>query len=64
MPLYLSPISPSPRSPEARAFVMRFLEYAKKYGVSVAVFRIGDGGDMATYEQKAVEYFGRSFYSA
>jgi hypothetical protein len=43
---------------------MRFLEYAKKYGVSVSVFRIGDGGDMATYEQKAVEYFGRSFYSA
>ena len=51
-------------SPYNIAFVMRFLEYAKKYGVGVAVFRIGDGGDMATYEQKAEQYFGRSFYSA
>jgi hypothetical protein len=49
-------------SPFNIAFVMRFLEYAKKYGVGVAVFRVGDGGDMAIYEQKANEYFGRSFY--
>jgi hypothetical protein len=50
-------------SPYNVAFVMRFLEYAKKHGVGVAVFRTGYLSDMGIYEQKAKEYFGRSFYA-
>ena len=49
-------------SPWNVAYVMRFLEYAQKYGVGAAVFRTGYSGDKSTYEQKAKEYFGRSFY--
>jgi hypothetical protein len=46
------------------AYVMRLLEYAEKHGVGATVFRIGYLSDKNIYEQKAKEYFGRSFHIA
>ena len=51
-------------SPWNVAYVMRVLEYAEMYGVGAAVFRTGYSGDKEIYEQKAKEYFGRSFHIA
>jgi hypothetical protein len=49
-------------SPWNVAYVMRVLEYGEKYGVGIAVFRIGYLQDKTTYEQKAKEFFGRSLH--
>jgi hypothetical protein len=46
------------------AYVMRLLEYAEKHGVGATVFRTGYLSDKNIYEQKAKEYFGRSFHIA
>lgn len=47
------------------AYVMRFLEYAKEYGVSVIMHRIGNKySDYEVYYQKALQYFGRDFWTS
>jgi hypothetical protein len=46
------------------AFVIRTLEYAKMYGVGMIGFRVGDQGNLQTYENKAQQYFNRSLFEA
>jgi hypothetical protein len=45
------------------AWVMRFLEYAKKYHVGVTCFRVGDCSNIAQYESLAQKWFHRSFFA-
>jgi aryl-phospho-beta-D-glucosidase BglC (GH1 family) len=44
------------------AFVIRTFEYAKKYGVGIIGFRVGDISFLSTYKSYAQKYFGRSLY--
>jgi len=46
------------------AFVMRLMEYCKKYNVGISVFRIGDESMRSQFLSYAQTWFKRSFYPA